>query len=91
MLRITRTLDHDDQPLLRLEGKLIGPWAGELARICEHALTETPGRPGLRLDLSAVSFVDADGLTTLSELRRRGIVVTSASLLVAELLHAENP
>jgi ABC-type transporter Mla MlaB component len=86
MLRITHTHGDDLVSTLKLEGKLLGPWVTELARSCD-ALPYSPER--LRLDLSAVSFVDEPGVALLRDLLRRGATLAACSGLVAELLHGE--
>jgi hypothetical protein len=86
MLRITHTQGHDSVLTIRLEGKLLGPWVTELARLCNE-----PACPPdcLRLDLSAVTFVDRPGLTLLRDLLGRGATLAACSGLVAELLRGE--
>jgi len=86
MLRITHTQGHDSVLTLRLEGKLVGPWVTELARSCNE-LSCSPNH--LRLDLSAVTFVDGLGLALLRNLLGRGATLAPCSGLVAELLHVE--
>lgn len=83
MLRIT-TIQNDGLPaVLKLEGKLLEPWIGELheaCRIsCEHSASAT-------LDLSELSYVDTPGTIALRDLRRRGVKLTGCSPLVTELL-----
>ena len=86
MLRITHAQGHDSISTLRLEGKLLGPWVTELAR----SRNELPCSPGcLRLDLSAVTFVDEPGVALLRDLIGRGATLAACSGLVAELLHVE--
>ena len=86
MLRITHAQGHDSIWTLRLEGKLVGPWVTELARSCN----ELPSAPDcLRLDLSAVTFVDKPGVALLRDLIGRGATLAACSGLVAELLHVE--
>ena len=86
MLRITHPEGHDSISTLKLEGKLLGPWVTELARSCN----ELPCRPSrLRLDLSAVTFVDGPGVALLRDLLARGATLAACSGLVAELLHVE--
>ena len=86
MLRITRLEGRDSISTLRLEGKLLGPWVTELARSCN----ELPCPPKcLRLDLSAVTFVDGPGVALLRDLLARGATLAACSGLVAELLHVE--
>lgn len=70
---------------LRLEGRIVGPWVGELQRACEAVLTE--GRP-LRLQLSEVEFMDARGISLLSSLRSRGVSLLECSPFAAEQLKA---
>ena len=86
MLRITHDHAHDLDSTIRLEGKLLGPWVMELARSCDELL-RTPG--SLRLDLSAVTFVDGAGVALLRDLLGRGVTLAACSGLVAELLHLE--
>jgi ABC-type transporter Mla MlaB component len=86
MLRITDIKDHESVSTLRLEGKLRGPWVTEFARSCEELLCSTDR---LRLDLSAVTFVDGPGVALLSDLLGRGVTLSACSGLVAELLHRE--
>jgi hypothetical protein len=83
MLRITHTQGHDSALTLRLEGKLLGPWVTELARLCNE-LPCPPNR--LRLDFSAVTFVDGPGVALLRDLLGRGATLAACSGLVAELL-----
>lgn len=85
MLRITR-LDGNTgtAATLRLEGKLLGPWVDELVQA-------SAALPRVRLDLSAVSFVDAAGMRALRELVRHGATVAACSGFVAELLQREKP
>ena len=86
MLRITHPEGHDSISTLKLEGKLLGPWVTELARSCNE-LACSPNR--LRLDLSAVTFVDGPGLALLRDLLGRGATLAGCSGLVAALLHVE--
>ena len=86
MLRISHVNDHDSVSTLRLEGTLRGPWVTEFARACEElACSPDP----LRLDLSAVTFVDGPGVALLRELLGRGVTLAACSGLVAELLNLE--
>ena len=86
MLKITHTQGHDSVSTLHLEGKLVGPWVTELVRSCNE-LPCPPNR--LRLDLSAVTFVDGPGVALLRDLLARGATLAACSGLVAELLHGE--
>ncbi len=70
MLRITA----DDKPRVlsfRLEGRLEGPWVGELEK-CWRDMVARAGTPALRVDLRGVTFVDAAGKEQLTAMRRQG-------------------
>jgi ABC-type transporter Mla MlaB component len=84
MLRITHPEGHGSISTLKLEGKLVGPWVTELARSCNELACSADC---LRLDLSAVTFVDGPGLALLRDLLGRGATLAACSGLVAELLH----
>lgn len=84
MLKITRIDASESQPTFKLEGKLLRPWVAEVLRV----LAESNGRDNqMRLDLSAVSFVDTAGMQLLRNLIQRGIVIAACSAFVGELLH----
>ena len=87
MLRITEITDGGPGVLLKLEGKLRGPWVEVLSRVCSEL---SRGKPRvIRLDLSAVTFLDEAGTRLLRELMQGGAAVT-ASRFVAELLRRED-
>lgn len=83
MLRISVVESPGQQATLRLEGRLIGPWVGELRRTCEAVLGQGGG---VTLDLSEVSFIDDDGIALFRALRGRRIAVVNCSPFVAEQL-----
>ena len=86
MLRISQVNGDNSAPMLKVEGKLRGPWVAELARECD----ELQGSLGcLSLDLSAVTFVDGPGVELLRGLLGRGVTLAACSGLVAELLRVE--
>jgi ABC-type transporter Mla MlaB component len=70
---------------LKLEGRIVGPWVGELSQTCESNLSE--GR-ALKLDLADVSFADAEGVAALTRLQSRGVNVINCSPFVVEQLKA---
>ena len=57
MLKISQAGKANHSVTLKLEGRVVGPWVGELRQVCETHLSE--GR-ALNLDLADVTF--ADGL-----------------------------
>ncbi len=65
-----------DETTLKVEGKLMGPWIGELAREWKSLLPFPEGRK-LFLDLRAMTFVDRAGVETLHGIWR----VTGAEIL----------
>ena len=82
MLRITSEI-VDGAPALKLEGNVSGPWVGELRRVVQEASARADR---VRLDLSDVRYVDAEGATLLREiLHDRGELIRR-STFVAELL-----
>lgn len=83
VLRITQ-LHHNGSLLLKLEGKLLAPWAGELRALVPDNAEQARNT---RLDLRDVSFVDAAGTQLLRELIARGVVIQSTSSFVDQVLH----
>jgi ABC-type transporter Mla MlaB component len=83
MLRITTIQNDGSPPVLKLEGKLLEPWIGELHQACREACERAASAT---LDLAGLSFVDVPGTIALRDLRRRGLQLRGCSPLVAELL-----
>jgi hypothetical protein len=84
---------HDKPPALtfQLEGELAGPWV----RVLEECWQSTLARQRemlLRLDLTAVTFIDEAGQACLAAMHRRGAEFVTADCLigaiVAEIIHA---
>lgn len=71
MLKITLH-DSAGEFRFRLEGKLSGPWVGELRQCWETASSTTGGRSTV-VDLREVDFVDAPGEELLSDMIRRSV------------------
>jgi anti-anti-sigma regulatory factor len=84
MLRIT--LAQGPQPsILKLEGKLSGPWVNEL----EHSWTEmlqSGLAPSVPVDLSDVTFISSEGKTLLKTMLQQGADLQSRSLLTQFIL-----
>jgi ABC-type transporter Mla MlaB component len=83
MLRITTIQEDGSAATLKLEGKLLEPWIGELLNACRQS-SEAAGP--VTLDLARLSYVDAPGTIVLRDLRCRGVTLTGCTPLVAELL-----
>jgi len=88
MLMITRAKGSDLTRTLKLEGKLLEPWIGELKSVCDEPQV-TPCR--VCLDLSDLTFIDAAGARFLASLIRDGARVIACSGFVAEMLHLKRP
>ena len=80
MLRITI---HDAPPTLtfRLEGRLAGPWVGELEE-CWRGVLASRREPILRVDLTEVTSIDAAGQACLAALHREGAEFVAADCLM---------
>ena len=93
MLRITI---HDAPPTLTfwLEGRLAGPWVGQLEECWRGALASRR-EPILRVDLTEVTSVDAAGQACLAALHRQGAEFIAADCLmkavVAEITQGPAP
>jgi anti-anti-sigma regulatory factor len=79
MLKIT-TLTNHGSTILRLEGRLAGPWVQELERCWDSVVGTTTSRP-LTVDLSAVTYVDSDGKDLLKKLHRQGANLVASGCL----------
>jgi hypothetical protein len=90
MLRITI---HNQPTCLtvQLEGKLAGPWVGELAACWQRTVAEE-GKPVDRVDLAALTSLDAAGKELLAGIHARGAELVAADCLmkaaVAEIIGA---
>ena len=86
MLRITSTDGGNHHVLLRLEGRVAGPWVFELLKACEEVLGK--GQT-LELNLAEVTFLDHAGVALLTGCRARGVELSRCSPFVAEQLKGE--
>jgi anti-anti-sigma regulatory factor len=85
MLKISQFGKANHSVTLKLEGRVVGPWVDELRQICELTLSE---RRKLKLDLTDVSYVDANGVGLLSGFKSRGVSLENCSPFVDEQLKA---
>lgn len=81
MLKITSQLDpvREDMSLV-LEGRLAGPWVEELRTYCRRVL-ENYQRCTM-IDLTGVTFVDAEGKTLLAQLWQQGVELRASGCLI---------
>jgi len=70
MLRVT-IQESPKAVTLILEGRLTGPWIGEVERAWSAAADTTSGR-NLVVDLTGVTFVEAEGKRLLRRIFKRG-------------------
>ena len=85
MLKITR-LSHKGRGLtIKLEGEIVGAWVGAVRDACA-----VRGRRPRRLDLAAVTYVDAAGVQLLRDLMAEGVEIAACSSFVGELLNPDS-
>jgi len=75
VLRIT-VEEKPDAVVLKLEGRLAGPWAAELDRLW-HEKAPNIAQKKLSLDLREITFADASGMRILQDIYSQ----TGAALL----------
>jgi anti-anti-sigma regulatory factor len=82
MLRIT-VIERPDELTFQLEGRLAGPWVGELEK-CWHGAAAERARRNVRIELESVSFIDANGKQLLKTLHGAGAnLIASCCLMKA--------
>jgi hypothetical protein len=84
MCRIT-TSTSADALVIKLEGRLVGPWVGELDACWRDAVRKLGGRQ-MQIDLTAVCHVDTNGRELMTRMYRRGASFTAAGCVMPELL-----
>jgi len=89
MLKIT-TLVNAKSTVLRLEGRLAGPWVQELKLCWDSTVGMTTHHP-LSVDLSAVTYVDSEGKDLLKKIHKQGATLVASgcltSCIVNEIVH----
>jgi hypothetical protein len=83
MLRIT-PLIAKEKAIFRLEGKLKGPWADELAKLWR--VWRNTGLKRIRIILEDVTYIDQRGKDVLAELHREGAELVASDALASALL-----
>jgi ABC-type transporter Mla MlaB component len=87
MLKISQVGAARHSVTLRLEGRVIGPWVGELRQVCEPLLGDSRT---VELDLAGVSYVDADGVAALASFKARGAELKNCSPFVGQRMKTES-
>src|SRR4051812_18905201 len=92
MLRVT-VHDNPESLTFQLEGKLAGPWVGELEECWRRRVAGR--RRCVRFDLTGATFIDAAGKAFLAAVHRQGAEFVAADCLtkaiVAEITKAPLP
>jgi anti-anti-sigma regulatory factor len=83
VLKISKVEPVNHAVVLRLEGRVVGPWVTELQKSCEEALV---GGRSLKLHLADVEFMDTQGVALLLRLRSRGVALLECPPFAAEQL-----
>jgi anti-anti-sigma regulatory factor len=84
MLKITLH-DTASEFRLKLEGRLAGPWVGELEQCWQTASSTTEGRKTV-VDLADVDFVDQAGEAVLTRMHERGVELVGETPLICSML-----
>lgn len=84
MLKITLH-DSASELRLKLEGRLSGPWVGELRQCWQTARSTTQDRK-TTLDLADLDFVDSDGVSLFEEMYRQGVKLAAMSPLIRSIV-----
>jgi hypothetical protein len=81
VLKITLLSQKGRGLTVKLEGEILGPWLGTV-----RDASAIPGLRPRRLDLAAVTYVDAAGVQLLRDLMAEGVEIAACSSFVGELL-----
>lgn len=84
MLRITSNLDSDPI-VLKVEGKLKGPWVTELEHCWQSARATCPGHR-LRIELNDITFVEDRGKILLTEMLHSGVELIATGPMMKSIL-----
>jgi hypothetical protein len=83
VLKITIQPEKRSTKLL-LEGRLTGPWVKELNRCWDAAVTAPNGE--VTVDLSGVTFIDAEGKALLTQMWQQGAKFQAAGCLTRSIV-----
>ena len=84
MLRI-RIEKSPRETLLRLDGRVAGPWVAELAR-CWAMLRDEDSAAPIRVDLEGVTFMSAAGKALLARLHEDGTLLTARACMTSAIV-----
>ena len=78
-----------DAVVLKLEGSVKGPWVEELRKAWLTSAKMADGGP-VSIDLSAVSFIDANGRDLLLRMQKEGAALNGGSSFLRHMLEDGN-
>jgi anti-anti-sigma regulatory factor len=83
VLKITNHHDPMRQGTsLIVEGRLAGPWVEELRTYCRHTFDNHDNQQRcMQIDLTGVTFIDADGKLLLTQLWQQGMELRASGCL----------
>jgi outer membrane protein len=84
MMKVTQ-VQAGDQLVIRVEGRLAGPWVEELERSWSEAAAAR-GAARVQVELAGVSFVDEDGKRLLAKMYRAGTPLDAAGCLTRAIV-----
>jgi len=85
VLKITRLVHKGRGLTIKLEGEIVGAWVGSVRDACAICGNRRP-----RLDLAAVTYVDAAGVQLLRDLMAEGVEIAARSGIVGAVLHLDS-
>jgi hypothetical protein len=88
VLRVT-TITAKGSSVLKLEGKLGGPWVDEL-QTCWKDVAADHHRNAIKIDLRGVSYVDHRGRNLLLRMEREGAALAECSDFIRQVLRAKD-
>jgi ABC-type transporter Mla MlaB component len=84
VLRID-SVNENELTTLKVEGKLVGPWVNELERCWQRVVADRPSQL-VRINLSAVGFIDSEGKQLLCRMRREGAVLVPTGCFMKSIV-----
>jgi anti-anti-sigma regulatory factor len=83
VFKLTTVTIGESEAVLTLEGRLTSEWVAELARTTATAMTQATH---VTLELSGLTFVDANGVAMLRDAAERGARLTGGSTFITALI-----
>ncbi len=84
MMKITFS-NNSETAVLKVEGKLAGPWVDELERTW-HAVQPTASAERFQVDLCGVTFVDAEGKHLLETMHKSGVDLVGEGIMTRYMI-----